>query len=80
MSLMIVKRYPHLRAVNQDLGQAIEISKAVRHRAAFSVLRLIAEQHWKETFPEHLEKGLAEFQGKTRRKPVYASLNIPHSS
>ncbi|KAJ7860062.1 O-methyltransferase [Mycena olivaceomarginata] len=28
VSLMIVKRYPHLRAVNQDLGQAIEISKA----------------------------------------------------
>ncbi|KAJ7863601.1 O-methyltransferase [Mycena olivaceomarginata] len=46
VSLMIAKRYPHLRAVNQDLGQAIEISKA----------------HWKETFPEHLEKGLAEFQ------------------
>lgn len=31
VSLTIAKHYPHLRVVNQDLSQPIEISKAVRY-------------------------------------------------
>ncbi|KAJ7354145.1 O-methyltransferase, partial [Mycena albidolilacea] len=46
VSLTIAKKYPHLRIVNQDLGQAIELSKA----------------HWAETFVEHLDKQMVEFQ------------------
>ncbi|KAF8172983.1 S-adenosyl-L-methionine-dependent methyltransferase [Mycena galopus ATCC 62051] len=46
LSLTIAKHYPHLRVVNQDLGQPIEISKA----------------HWRETFPEHLDSQMVEFQ------------------
>ncbi|KAJ7803672.1 O-methyltransferase, partial [Mycena olivaceomarginata] len=46
VSLTIAKHYPHLRVVNQDLSQPIEISKA----------------HWRETFPEHLDRQMVEFQ------------------
>ncbi|KAF7335076.1 hypothetical protein MVEN_02258100 [Mycena venus] len=46
VSLTIARKYPHLRVVNQDLGQTIELSKA----------------HWAETFVEHLDKQMVEFQ------------------
>ncbi|KAJ7803466.1 O-methyltransferase [Mycena olivaceomarginata] len=46
VSLTIAKHYPHLRVINQDLDQSIEISKA----------------HWRETFPEHLDRQMVEFQ------------------
>ncbi|KAF7336117.1 O-methyltransferase [Mycena venus] len=46
VSLTIAKNYPHLRVVNQDLGQPIEISKA----------------HWRKIFPEHLDSQMVEFQ------------------
>ncbi|KAJ7162731.1 O-methyltransferase [Mycena crocata] len=44
-SLLIVKKYPQLRVVNQDRGPVIEQSKA----------------HWKEALPSHIDAGLVEF-------------------
>ncbi|KAJ7113834.1 O-methyltransferase [Mycena epipterygia] len=45
LSMSIVKRYPQLRVVNQDLGPAIELSK----------------EFWKEQFPAHLDAQKVEF-------------------
>ncbi|KAK7008385.1 O-methyltransferase-domain-containing protein [Favolaschia claudopus] len=45
VSLAVAKKYPHLRVVNQDFASPIEISKA----------------HWKECFPDHLDKQMVDF-------------------
>ncbi|KAJ6595363.1 O-methyltransferase [Mycena sp. CBHHK59/15] len=44
-SLLIAKKYPGLPVVNQDLGPAIELSKA----------------YWKEHFPAHIDSQMVEF-------------------
>ncbi|KAK6981651.1 O-methyltransferase-domain-containing protein [Favolaschia claudopus] len=46
VSLTIAKKYPHLRVVNQDFSSPIETSRV----------------HWKEKFPEHLDRQMVEFQ------------------
>ncbi|KAK6991926.1 S-adenosyl-L-methionine-dependent methyltransferase [Favolaschia claudopus] len=46
VSLTVAKKYPNIRVVNQDFASPIEISKA----------------HWKECFPEHLNRQMVDFQ------------------
>ncbi|KAJ7115442.1 O-methyltransferase [Mycena epipterygia] len=45
-SLAIALKHPKLRIINQDLGPAIELSKA----------------HWQQHFPAHVDNKLVEFQ------------------
>ncbi|KAJ7235076.1 O-methyltransferase [Mycena haematopus] len=45
-SLTIARKNPTLRVANQDFGPVLDKAKA----------------HWQETFPEHVEKNLVEFQ------------------
>ncbi|KAJ6479100.1 O-methyltransferase [Mycena sanguinolenta] len=45
-SLTVAKKYPSLRVINQDFGPVLEKAKA----------------HWQESFPEHVQKNLVEFQ------------------
>ncbi|KAF8180013.1 O-methyltransferase [Mycena galopus ATCC 62051] len=46
LSLTIAKRYPQLRVVNQDLAQAIDMSRV----------------YWNDNFSEHIDAQMVEFQ------------------
>ncbi|KAJ7061581.1 O-methyltransferase [Mycena amicta] len=56
-SLRIAKKFPHLKVVNQDRGPVIENAKA----------------HWNEFYPEHVEKGMVEFQAHNFLEPQPSS-------